>query len=225
MPLSFEPLKSTDSLVQWIGAQRNVLAGDISGRIALGALSELEHLYAVGPLEDLQGEVSIFDSVPLISRVVDGGIATDVGFSGKACFLVYAQVDAWRGVDMPLPITDESKLQETIVDTALRMAIDVTRPFPFMIRATPDRALFHVLDKRDGLPHNAELHEKAKVRFAIISQSVEIVGFYSHFHRGVFTPHNSSFHMHVRTLDNALSGHLDVIRSLQSAKLYLPTDA
>jgi acetolactate decarboxylase len=220
--LRAEFLKRTDSLVQWVGAQRNVLAGDLSGRIALSTLARLQHLYAVGPLAELRGEISIFDGVPLISRAVDGGIRTDIDFSGEACFLVYAQVDAWREIEMPEPIADEATLQEAIVNIALRMAIDVSRPFPFMIRATPERALFHVLDKRDGLGHNAELHEKAKVRFAIIAQSVEIVGFYSHFHRGVFTPLNSNFHMHVRTLDNALSGHLDVIRSVQNARLYLP---
>src|SRR5262249_14691893 len=145
---------SSDSHVQWVGAQRNVLTGDVSGRIALSALSELEHLYAVGPLEGLKGEVSIFDSVPLVSRVVDGGIRTDVGFDGKACFLVYAQVGAWREIDMPLPITDEAKLQDLVLNSALRMAVDVSRPFPFMIRATPDGALFHVVDKPDGLQHN-----------------------------------------------------------------------
>jgi len=37
---------------------------------------------------------------------------------------------------------------------------------------------FHVLDKRDGLPHAPELHERAKVKFARENIQVEVIGFY-----------------------------------------------
>ena len=68
------------------------------------------------------------------------------------------------------------------------------------------------------------MHEKAKVRFPIADQSVEIIGFYSRRHRGVFTPRDSDFHMHVRTLDNRLSGHLETFSFNQGITLYLPAN-
>jgi hypothetical protein len=40
----------------------------------------------------------------------------------------------------------------------------------------------------------------------------------------MFTPRDSDFHMHVRTLDNQLSGHLESFSSSQGMILYLPTD-
>ena len=210
------------ALVRWAGTQSDVLAGDLSGHVDLGALSAFEHLYAVGPLEGLRGEVSIFDGQPLISRVVDGALRNEASFNAKACFLVYAQIPAWREIKISRSIADDAELKTAIVEIALHMAVDVSRPVPFMLRATPESALIHVLDKRDGLRHNAALHEKAKVRFPIVGQSIEIVGFYSPAHRGVFTPHDSYFHMHLRTLDNVLSGHLEKLRTLNGAKLYLP---
>jgi len=66
--------------------------------------------------------------------------------------------------------------------------------------------------------------EKAKVRLSIADKAVEIVGVYSCQHRGMFTPRDSDFHMHVRTLDNQLSGHLESFSSNQGMILYLPTD-
>src|SRR5215831_17036146 len=41
-------------------------------------------------------------------------------------------------------------------------------------------------------------------------------------HRGVFTPPNSNFHMHVRTLDNRLAGHLEYVRSKQLVTVCVP---
>jgi hypothetical protein len=90
--------------VKWVGAQRNVLQGDISGHIALSSLSDLPNLYAVGPAERLRGEVSIFDSVPSISRITDGSLKIETNFNHGACFLVYAQVSAWHRIPFPTAI-------------------------------------------------------------------------------------------------------------------------
>ncbi len=208
--------------VNWVGSQRDVLQGDIDGHIDLRTLSRLEHLYAVGPAAGLRGEVSIFDSVPSISRVAGGVITTETEFNVNACFLVYAQVNEWRETPLAEAVTDEKALETRIVQIALELRIDVRRPFPFMIRATPEHGSFHILDKRDGLPHNSELHEKAKVRFTIAREPVEVIGFYSSRHRGIFTPANANVHMHIRTTDGRLSGHLETIRLQPGATLCVP---
>jgi acetolactate decarboxylase len=208
--------------VKWVGAQRKVLQGDIRGQIALASISGLQNLYAVGPAEGLRGEVSIFDSVPSISRIVDGALKVDTNFNVNACFLVYAQVSAWHRITVPDAIANEATLESHIVKTASELGIDVTQPFPFLISATPEHATFHVLDKRDGLTHTAELHEKAKVRFVLQREPVEIIGFYSNRHRGIFTPADANIHMHVRSADGRMSGHLEKIQLERGATLAVP---
>jgi hypothetical protein len=208
--------------VKWVGAQRNVLQGDISGHIALSSLSSLQNLYAVGPAERLQGEVSIFDSVPSISRITGSAIHVDTDFKVNACFLVYAQVNTWRRITIPTAIGDEAALETSIVKFASELGIDVGQPFPFLINATPERVTFHVLDKRDGLTHNAELHEKAKVRFVLQLEPVEVIGFYSNRHRGIFTPGDANVHMHVKSADGRMSGHLEKIQLERGATLAVP---
>jgi hypothetical protein len=208
--------------VQWIGAQRDVLQGDISGHIALASLSSLQNLYAVGPAEGLRGEVSIFDSVPSISRIVDGALNVEASFNVDAYFLVYAQVSAWHRVTVPHAIVDEATLETYLVKFASEHGIDVTQPFPFLIDATPQRATFHVLDKRDGRTHPPELHEKAKVRFALRREPVEVIGFYSNRHRGIFTPGDAKVHMHIKSADGRMSGHLEKIQLERGATLAVP---
>ena len=75
---------SVDALVapvRWVGAQRDVLAGGIGGLVDLRTLAGRPHLYALGPLEGCRGEVSVFDGVPSIARVVDGQAAVESGLS------------------------------------------------------------------------------------------------------------------------------------------------
>jgi acetolactate decarboxylase len=208
--------------VKWVGAQRNVLQGDISGQIALTSISSLQNLYAIGPAEGLRGEVSIFDSVPSISRVVDGALKVDTNFNVNACFLVYAQVSAWQRVTMSSPIANEAMLDTYIVKVAAKFGIDIAQPFPFLINATAVRATFHVLDKRDKLTHTRELHEKAKVRFVLQRGPVEVIGFYSNRHRGIFIPANANIHMHVRSANGQISGHLEKIQLERGATLAVP---
>jgi len=96
---------------------------------------------------------------------------------------------------------------------------DPSRPLPFRIRATAVEATFHVLDTRDDLPHNPERHEQAKVRRILKPTPVELIGFYSRQHRGIFTPKESDVHVHLRTENGQISGHLETIRLAQGARV------
>ena len=207
--------------VQWVGAQRDVMRGDLSSHIALESLAGRPHLYALGPLEQLRGEITIWDGQPSIARIRSGQIVIDRTFSHRAAFLVWAEVERWRPVPMPA-ITDVAELEKFILSAARNTQIDTSQPFPFVIRGQTPQITFHVLDKRDGLPHTPELHERAKVRFMLERTPVEIVGFFSDRHQGIFIPHDRMVHMHVRTPDERMSGHVDEIRIAGDALLHLP---
>jgi acetolactate decarboxylase len=212
--------------VQWIGAQRDVLAGDLRGHVELEALSAVPHLYGLGPLEGLRGEVSIFGSVPSIARIEREAMVTAASWHARACFLVWAQVPAWfersfeRARDaIPAGL---DRLEREVVVLAREAGLDPDRPLPFRVRATAVEATLHVLDKRDGQPHNSERHEQAKVRRTLEGAAVELVGFYSRHHRGIFTPGESSVHVHLQTDDGRISGHLETIHLALGARVAVP---
>ncbi|HXJ83405.1 MAG TPA: hypothetical protein VMS64_32555 [Candidatus Methylomirabilis sp.] len=206
--------------VRWIGAQRDVLAGDLSGKIDLRTLADVPHLYALGPCEGLQGEVTVFDGRPSIARVVAGRIEVDARLDHHACFLVFASVPGWDEVVLTRPIRGVPTLEEEVVkaSTSARARL----PLPFRVTGRAEHAMLHVLDKRDGLPHTPELHERAKVHFAVEQKAVEIIGFLSSQHRGIFTPKDANLHMHIRTLDDRTSGHLETVELAAGASLWLP---
>jgi acetolactate decarboxylase len=168
--------------------------------------------------------VSIFDSVPLIAEVQNGRASVSLDLCRRAAFLVYAIVEKWRRITIGKPIGNEQQLEEQLLPIAVESGIDVDQPFPFLLHCHVAQATFHILCNQTSGEYSRELHEKAKVRLSMADESVEIIGFYSRRHRGVFTPRDSDFHMHVRTLDNQLSGHLETFSLSRGPMLYLPTN-
>jgi molybdopterin-binding protein len=117
-PLSAHSPIAGGTGVRWIGAQRDVLGGDLQGHGDLEALSTASHLYGLGPLEGLRGEVSIFDSVPSIARIEKDCVVTTTSWSARACFLVlevtrgattaHVKIDVGCGTVITSSITNEA---------------------------------------------------------------------------------------------------------------------
>jgi acetolactate decarboxylase len=211
--------------VDWFGSQGDFIAGKAVEAVSLERFTGLESLYAVGPLEQARGEVSIYDSIPLISEVVEGGqVNVTIDSCRHAAFLVYAIVKNWRRVTVRNPIDTEQQLEDQLLAWAMTSGIDVDQPLAFLLNGRVAQATFHVLCNRGRGTYNAVQHEKAKVRFHIANESVEVVGFYSRNHRGIFTPRDSNFHMHIRTLDNRFAGHLEGFTWEHGVMLYLPVN-
>ena len=51
---------------------------------------------------------------------------------------------------------------------------------------------------------------------------VELIGFYSREHRGIFTPKESNVHVHLRTEDGQISGHLETVQLAPGARVAVP---
>jgi acetolactate decarboxylase len=180
------------------------------------------YLYALGPLAELRGEVSIFAGVPSIARIERDAVVTSASWSERACFLVWAQVPAWSEHAPGVTPAGLDGLEREVVALARETGLDPERPLPFRVHATALEVTLHVLDKRDGLPHDPERHEQAKVRRTLGHAAVELVGFYSRHHRGIFTPRESNVHVHLRTEDGRISGHLETIRLATGARIGVP---
>ena len=217
-----EGTKAEPFRVQWIGAQRNLLEGDLRGHADLQELARLTHLNAVGPLDGVRGEVTIINGRPSVAHVSAGSVEVESSWNHRACFLVYCEVAHWQPVRVPGGVATGLDLERALPDLGGAVGIDPKTPFPFLIvDETADLGL-HVLNKTDGLPHTAALHEAAKVRFHFKKIRVEMIGFHSTAHRSIFTPHNSNVHIHAVAADGAVSGHVDRFTLSATAALFLP---
>src|SRR5262245_35654574 len=168
--------------VRWAGAQRDVLGGDISGRVDLAELAALPDLYGLGPLAGVRGEVTIVRGVPSIARIDQDRVVTAEAWNVRACFLVWAQVPAWQ-THVRADTVDLDGVELEAVALAREQGFDVDRPFPFFVHGVASDAVLHVLDKRDGLPHTAFRHEQAKVRQRLSEIPIELIGFHSRHHQ------------------------------------------
>jgi acetolactate decarboxylase len=207
--------------VRWVGAQRDVLGGDIGGKVSLRSLGRLPHVYALGPRAGVSGEITLFDGQPVVARVLEGRLRVESGLDHEAAFVVYDQVADWQERVLDEPLDGEAALETAVLRAARDAGVDGAEPFVFLVRATA-AVTFHVLDKRDARPHTSALHEQAKVRFRLERQAVEVLGFYSSRHRGIFTPKDSDLHMHLRTLDGRESGHVERIALEPGAVVAVP---
>ncbi len=209
-------------VVRWVGAQRDVLTGDLRPRVRLHSLMGLSHLYALGPLAGLRGEISILDGVPAVACVRDGADVTEPRVDVDAAFLVYAQIAAWDERPIPDAVHGAAELDAVLSRAARTRGIDLARPVAFLIRSEGASARFHVLDRRGDAPHGPCEHERVKVRFRVSETPIEVLGFRSDRHAGVFIPAGETVHMHLRTLDGRRSGHLEDVDLPPGSRLALP---
>jgi hypothetical protein len=202
--------------VHHVGAQRDVTAGDLSPHLDLATLRALPHLYGIGPLDRLTGEVTILDSKPSIAQVADFAIQTSTHLAGGVPFFVWSQVSRWGEHAVPPSATDLAGIQPFIARTATDAGIDADRAFPFLLIGTPEWIDFHVWESPG---HGAE---PARVSFQLDHRPMHLIGFYSEVHRGIFIPAGSFVHIHLRTDDDTASGHLDDARWGSGMTLLLP---
>jgi len=130
--------------VHVLGEMRRMFtAHDIAANVDLSQFSTTPHIYALGPLAGLKGEITAFDGEIFVSQVVAGrpSVATDP--KTKAVFLVYASVPKWRSLDIPPAVVTETDLAGF-----LENKLHKNTRSPFLVRGTALRC---------PLPH-PELH-------------------------------------------------------------------
>jgi acetolactate decarboxylase len=220
-----EPTEATrlTGEVNWAGAQRNVIqGGDLSAHVELSKLRKLRHLYAVGPLEGLVGEVTIIARRPYIAKVVRKQLVVTEDWAVGACFLAYADVPSWRRFRLPKGVSNLGELEAALPRIARAAGIDTLKPFPFLIEGQATSVVFHILNRTDDRPHDEERHEAIKVRYEQKDTWGRAIGFYSENHCGVFIPKGKRVHVHFVDDDAVASGHVDEITFGPNVYLKLP---
>ncbi len=216
--------ETTKFKVEYNGALKNMMhKGDISAKANLKDFESSEHFYALGALENLKGEVQIFDSKPFNTMVVDSALSFDNTFNKKSTLLVYVSVNKWKSINIPDNVVTYEQLENYIIQAAKENQIQIDEPFPFLIEGTLKSFDWHVINWKDGdTEHSHDKHISSGLNGTIENRQVEILGFYSDSHHAIFTHHTTNMHLHVKTADNKIAGHVDDLTLGQEMILKLP---
>lgn len=217
------PVPEPAGTVAWIGAQHKAVhEGDSGGKVRLDDLGRRPHLYAVGPLAGLVGEITVLDGRATISTVQDGVFRTHESLDHSAAFLAWAYASEWSRTPLPESVRTLDDLEGFLPEAARAAGLDAGAPLVFQVEGRVESLKYHVLSPPDpGLPP-AEAHEKAKTHASVGASVVRMVGFYSTEHRGEFTPGTSDVHVHFVSEDGRSAGHVEGFTLAPGAELLFP---
>jgi acetolactate decarboxylase len=194
--------------LRFVGSQREtIMLGRRAALLDLRTLKDRPHVYGIGPLEGLTGEVTIANSRPALARVgPDRRVHVTESYEGGVPFFVWAEVSDWQTVTVPSEVRTFKDL-ETFVGGAGAKA-GLVQAFPFVVSGKPELIDFHVVDAKPDTPPGMADHAKIQIQFEERRQEATLVGFWSNQHQGVFTPMGANMHVHFQTTDNKVSGHV-----------------
>jgi acetolactate decarboxylase len=217
-------IKASGYDLWFIGGQRDtIMNGKLAEVLDLKTLAGRRHLYGIGPIEQLRGEVTIADSRPALARVAsDGTVKVTQSFEAGVPFFVWAEVPLWRQQPIPADVRSFADLERFVPKAAAAAGLDADKPFPFLVGGREDLIEFHIVNRIGDGPHNMEMHKKIQATFELEKAEATIIGFHSTRHRGIFTPGDSNIHIHFQTPDNSKSGHIQKLQLGQGAVLSLP---
>lgn len=212
--------KSINSDVVVIGAMKNVMwKGELEGIISLDTIKNKEGLYGLGPVSYLTGELLINDGRIYESRVLtDSTMIVKEASVVSAPFFVYSNVNQWSEHQLPDSIRVIKDLEKYITD----ITMEAKMPFAFKLKGSIMSADIHIqnLPKGTKVSSPTEAHQ-GQTNYKLKNDEVEIIGFFSTKHKGVFTHHDSFLHMHLITKNKMKMGHLDDV-AFNKMVLYLP---
>lgn len=207
--------------VKVVGAMKDVMwKGQLGAVINLDSLS-VEGTYGLGPESYLKGELLLLDGTPYVSNVISESEMlvkkkNDLG----APFFVYAQVGEWKEIELPAIVKSTKDIEQYLT---LNYSNE-NAPYVFKLKGKIKKALIHIqnLPDRSVVTSPKEAHQ-GQVNYLIENEEVEIIGFYSTSHKGIFTHHDTNIHMHLITSDKSKMGHLDEVEiNAGQMILYLP---
>lgn len=206
------------------GALKDMMhKGDLSAKAQLADLKDMEHVYAIGAMENLKGEIQIYDGQSFNTCVADSAVEFDKDLAGGAALLVYAVVPEWKDVAVPSSVKTYADLEKFVAEQAKENGIDITKPFPFRVEGTPVSFDWHVINWPEGdTEHSHQKHVESGLHGTIENTPVELLGFYSDKHHRIFTHHTTNMHVHVKTNDGTLAGHMDDVVCGEGMVLKLP---
>lgn len=216
--------QQTNNDVRIIGAMKNAMwKGEISGSISLDTITNKEHLYGLGSVEYLAGEIVIIDGKAYKSTVLtDTTMKVEETYNIKAPFFGYTNISKWSKQPLPDSIGTIQQLEQYL-DQSTKSS---PRPFMFKLAGTVEQATIHIvnLPKGSKVTSPEEAH-KGLTNYHLTNEQSEIIGFFPTEHKAIFTHHDTYLHMHLISTDRKKMGHLEeVLFKKGTMTLYLPTE-
>ena len=191
---------------------KNVMMnGDLSVHLDIDTLNKL-HLYGLGPVAELKGEIMILDGKVLTTTKDGNKLINEKDKISKAALLVYSNVEKWKTVSLYLTINSYAELEKLVEITAKENGYDTALPFAFKVNAVPAKATYHVIDWKKGVEHTMDNHKQFAYAGEMINTPVTMLGFYSKHHQSIFTHHTTFMHVHLLDDKAKTVGHLDELQ-------------
>src|SRR5580700_3806467 len=102
--------------LSYLGSQRQtVMTGDRAAHLDLRTLKGRPHLYGIGPIQGLTGEVTIADSRPSLARVrADHLVHVTESYEAGVPFFVWAEVPTWQSRELPDEVQTYTELEKFV---------------------------------------------------------------------------------------------------------------
>lgn len=212
---------AADYTVEWAGALRKVHHGDASAQLSLEQFADRPHFYAVGPLAEMEGEITAVDGKIHIARVRDGEIVTEHTAAVAASFLVWGEVREWRpALPLGVAVENHAQLEQRLEALAAEAGLDLDRPFPVRLEGVMEQVDYHVVVPRTS-SHAPSDHLARAKKISLKNEPATVIGFFSKEHQGIFTHRGSFAHLHIIAA-NGWSGHIDEIQAGPEVMVSLP---
>jgi acetolactate decarboxylase len=197
--------------LRFIGSMRKtIMMGKRNALLDLKSLKGTPHLYGIGPIEGLTGEVTIADGRMALARIgADRAVHVTENYDAAVPFFVWAEVPQWQTVALAGSISTYAALEDFIGVAGQKAAFAAA--FPFVVTGRAKHIGYHVVDAKPETPSGMASHQTIQIPFALDRVEVTLVGFWSKSHQGIFTPMGSNMHVHVQTADNSSSGHVETL--------------
>jgi acetolactate decarboxylase len=221
--------------VKHAGAQRSIFTtGKAEATVSVAEMAQGSACFGVGAAAGLDGEITVLAGKPFVAKVRGDTCAVDHGLEHRAAFAVWTEQANWRDEPVPAGVAGYLDLQQFVKARAAAAGMDVTQPFPFRLVGTPKEVKWHInVDRTEGKPITPELFAKSKARYVANNQPMEIIGFYSEHHAGVFigasvpaikadSAVKNAIHIHFVARDGTATGHIDDLVLDGDMRLLLP---
>lgn len=204
------------------GAMKNVMMnGNLSAHLDIDTLNKV-HLYGLGPVAELKGEIMILNGKVFTTAKVGNKILNQQDKVSKAALLVYSNVEKWKAVSISTIINNYAELEKLVETTAKENGYDTELPFAFKINAIPAKAIYHVIDWKKGVKHTMDNHKQFAYAGEMTNSPVSMLGFYSKHHQSIFTHHTTFMHVHLLDEKTETVGHLDDLLIKGLVTIYFP---
>lgn len=192
-----------------IGTMRSIMRdGNLAPVVSLDTISS-KHLYGLGPVGGLHGELLVLDGKIFQSSVEDEVIMTRVTDSISASMFVYSYVSSWTTLPASYRAQGMVALEEILKQVAASHDIPARQSFAFMLQVPTGITHYHVIDWKLGAVHAFDNHRQFARAGTLTDEAITVLGFWSGGEPGVFTGHASRMHLHLLNASKTIVGHID----------------